>query len=206
MSGTTEHWDAAYALGETTRSWYQDQARLSLAMVERCGVTPSSSVIDVGAGASVFVDDLLDHGFTDLTALDISAAALTVASARLGAAASTVTWVAADLLTWTPRRTFDVWHDRAVLHFLTEGHDRDRYRVALDAATHPGSVVVIAAFAPDGPQTCSGLPVRRYDVDDIAALLETGWSLVAEDREEHTTPSGGVQPFTWAAFRRSSRG
>ena len=202
MSGSAQHWDAAYALGETTRSWYQERAQQSVEMLDRCGVATSDSLVDVGGGASVLVDDLLGLGFVDVTVLDISGAALDVARTRLGASSTSVTWLTENLLDWQPMRTFDVWHDRAVLHFLTEQEDRSRYCAVLDAATEPGSVAVIATFAPDGPERCSGLPVRRYDIDDLQALLGSRWSLASNDREAHTTPSGGDQPFTWAAFRR----
>ena len=203
MSGSAEHWDAAYALGDTTRSWYQERAHQSLAMLDQCAVTASANVVDVGGGASVLVDDLLGLGFCDITVLDVARSAVQVARSRLGAAAASVTWVVDDLRDWRPGRTFDVWHDRAVLHFLTEPIDRDRYRAVLEAATVPGSVAVLATFAPDGPAMCSGLPVRRYDVDDLQTMLGPQWSLVTSAREEHTTPAGGSQPFTWAAFRRT---
>lgn len=202
MSGAAEHWDGAYAQGETTRSWYQQRARQSLALFQRSGVTETASVVDVGGGASVLVDNLLDLAFSDLTVLDISASALLMAKQRLGDSASTVTWLTEDLLEWVPGRIFDVWHDRAVLHFLTDSRDRERYCSVLESATAPGSLAVIAAFAPDGPERCSGLPVHRYGVSSIRALLGPQWSLVSDDREVHTTPSGSTQPFTWAALRR----
>lgn len=202
MTGSAQHWDAAYALGETTRSWYQERAQQSVEMLDRCGVATSDSLVDVGGGASVLVDDLLSLGFVDVTVLDISGAALEVARTRLGASSASVTWLTENLLDWQPMRTFDVWHDRAVLHFLTEQEDRSRYCAVLDAATEPGSVAVIATFAPEGPERCSGLPVRRYDIDDLQALLGSRWSLASNAREAHTTPSGGDQPFTWAAFHR----
>lgn len=202
LSGSAEHWDGAYALGETTRSWYQQRARQSMVLFERGGVTSTDSVVDVGGGASVLVDDLLARGFMDLTVLDISASALLLARQRLGASASAVTWLTEDLLRWTPARTFDVWHDRAVLHFLTDRRDRNQYCSVLESATAPGSLAIIAAFAPDGPDRCSGLPVQRYGIESIRALLGPQWSLVSDDREVHTTPSGAAQPFTWAVFRR----
>lgn len=173
-----------------------------MVLFERGGVASTDSVVDVGGGASVLVDDLLARGFMDLTVLDISASALLLARQRLGASASAVTWLTEDLLRWTPARTFDAWHDRAVLHFLTDRRDRNQYCSVLESATAPGSLAIIAAFAPDGPDRCSGLPVQRYGVESIRALLGPQWSLVSDDREVHTTPSGAAQPFTWAAFRR----
>ncbi|HET8987394.1 MAG TPA: class I SAM-dependent methyltransferase, partial [Humibacillus sp.] len=201
-SGTAPLWDAAYGHGDTTRSWFEPHAEQSLRLLDRCGVGPADSVIDVGGGASPLVDALLERGHTDLTVLDISAVGLDIARARLGARADAVTWVVADLHTWQPSRSYAVWHDRAVLHFLTADDARAHYVEALEAATGAGAVAVLATFAPDGPEQCSGLPVRRHDEADLAALLGDPWEQVAVDREEHVTPSGGVQPFTWAAFRR----
>jgi trans-aconitate methyltransferase len=198
-----EHWNQAYQHGDTTRSWYQRRPTTSLRMLERCGLDPGTSLIDVGGGAATLVDALLELGHRDLTVLDISPDALAIARRRLGPSAERVEWIVADLLTWQPARTWQVWHDRAVLHFLTPDQARHRYLPALHAATRAGDATAIfATFAPDGPQTCSGLPVTRYGVGDLTDLLGSSWELVADERAEHTTPSGGIQPFTWAAFRR----
>jgi trans-aconitate methyltransferase len=202
MSGPADHWDAAYDHGETSRSWYQDQAAPSLRMLDAAGVTAAQSVIDVGGGASRLVDALVERGHEDITVLDVSAHAVDLARARLGAAAARVQWIVADLLTWQPTRSYDVWHDRALLHFLTSDDDRRRYLAVLDAASAPEAVAVLATFAPDGPDHCSGLPVMRYDPDGLAALLGAKWRLVRSEREEHTTPAGAVQPFTWVTLRR----
>lgn len=199
---TAGHWDDAYRLGNTTRSWFQEQAQPSLRMLDTAGVRSTESLVDVGGGASTLVDALLERGHDDLTVLDISAEGLRTAQDRLGPNAARVQWLTADLRSWVPDRTWNVWHDRAVLHFFTTGADRDRYLHALDDGTEPGSLAVLATFAPDGPQHCSGLPVERYDAAGLSALLGRGWQLVADSREEHTTPGGAVQPFTWAAFRR----
>lgn len=194
-------WDEAYARGEATCSWYQQQPVMSLRMLEAAGVTAADSLIDVGAGASVLADALLDRGFGDITVLDISPAALGQARARLGPRAESVNWLTEDLLTWRPGRTWRVWHDRAVFHFLTAGPDRDAYRQAMDAATAPGSVAVLGCFAQDGPQYCSGLPVARYSAAELTDQLDS-WMLVSDAREEHRTPAGSIQPFTWAALRK----
>lgn len=196
------HWDEAYGHGDTTRSWYQASAALSLRMFASAGVTAADSVIDVGGGASTLVDALLEQGYGDVTVLDISTAGIRAAQSRLGESANLVRWVTADLLDWRPDRTFGVWHDRAVLHFMTSDDARDRYLGVLAKATSVGSVAVFATFAPDGPEQCSGLAVRRYSADDLIALLGAHWRPTAIDREEHRTPGGAVQPFTWAAFRR----
>ena len=173
-------------------------------MLDTLGVDPSDSLIDVGGGASTLVDALLDRGGTDLAVLDLSAEGLRAARHRLGPDASRVRWIVQDLLTWVPDRTWRIWHDRAVFHFFTTDASRQRYLKALDGATTFGSSVVLATFASDGPQQCSGLPVARYDVHQLADLLGPTWQLLSDGHEEHITPAGGMQPFTWAAFRRGT--
>jgi SAM-dependent methyltransferase len=201
-AGTAQHWDSAYEHGEATCSWFQERPSRSLAMFERAGITCEDSVIDVGGGAARLVDELVARGFCDLTVLDVSEVGLGHARARLGADAQRVAWLVADVRGWAPARTYRVWHDRAVFHFLTAEDDRRRYLHALHAATTPGAVAIFGCFALDGPSSCSGLPVARDDPAGIAERLGERWHLVADDREEHTTPSGVVQPFSWAALRR----
>jgi SAM-dependent methyltransferase len=201
-AGTAQHWDQAYAQGERTRSWFEEHPTASLRMLDAAGVTADNSVIDVGGGASPLIDALLSRGHRDLTVLDISATALRVARQRLQEAQRSVEWIVTDLLSWSPPRTYVVWHDRAVFHFATTDVDRRRYLTALQAATHSGSAAIFGCFAPDGPDSCSGLPVTRHSADDLAATLGNDWTLVATEREHHQTPAGGTQPFTWAAFRR----
>jgi SAM-dependent methyltransferase len=172
-------------------------------MLDAAGVTAADSVIDVGGGASPLAGALLERGFRDVTVLDISAAAMEQARRRLGPRAGEVHWLTADIRAWRPPRRYAAWHDRAVFHFLTAEPDRRDYRRALAEATTPGAVAVVGCFAPDGPRQCSGLPVARYGPGDLAAGLGNDWALVAEDREEHTTPAGLTQPFTWVALRRA---
>ena len=205
LGQTAEHWDSAYAQGEQTRSWFQQHPGASLRMLDASGVNPQDSVIDIGAGASALADSLLERGHTDLTVLDVSAASLRITQRRLGPTEH-VQWIVADLLTWRPQRTYAAWHDRAVFHFTTAELDKQRYLTTLNTATRPGSVAIFGCFAPDGPQSCSGLPVVRYSTADLATTLGDDWTLVATEREEHHTPAGGVQPFTWAAFRRQRSG
>jgi hypothetical protein len=171
-------------------------------MLEGAAVSAHHSLIDVGGGASTLVDALLDCGWVDLTVLDVSAAGLRTAQERLGAAADRVQWLAADLLTWEPHRRYAAWHDRALLHFFATRKDQDRYRDVLQATTTIGSVAVFGTFAPDGPLSCSGLPVTRYSAEELAAFLGQYWLLIAGEHEEHHTPTGIIQPFTWASFRR----
>jgi hypothetical protein len=201
-AGSASHWNRAYALGDTTRSWFQDNPDQSLHMFDTAGVTNSDSVIDVGGGASVLVDVLISRGFRDVTVLDISANGLDTAKARLRADASRVSWVVTDLLSWRPDRSYRIWHDRAVFHFLTTVEARTKYADTLRNAIDTGSVAVFGCFALDGPESCSGLPVARYDAAGLAEELGPEWTPIAQEREEHCTPGGGTQPFTWVSFRR----
>lgn len=204
--GPAAYWDDAYGQGEDTRSWFQQQPAMSLEMLDTAGACADGSVIDAGAGASPLAGALLGRGFADVTVLDISATGMQHAQRRLGPQAARVRWLRADVLTWRPQRQYQVWHDRAVFHFLTASQARQRYLRTLESATAPGAAAVFGCFALDGPQRCSGLPVARYGPDELAGRLRSGWTLIAPDREEHITPAGAVQPFTWAAFRRGASG
>lgn len=197
------HWDAAYARGGPAAvSWYTPIAAAVPDLLRAEGISPTARILDVGGGASALVAALLDLGYIDLTVLDVSATALEEAGAQLGERADAVRWVRADVRTWSPPVTYNLWHDRAVFHFHVEDHDRVAYLATLRDATIPGSLAVLSTFAPDGPQSCSGLPVQRYDAAQLAVVLGPDYALVGEAREEHTTPWGTVQPFTRAAFRR----
>ena len=198
---TAEHWDTAYGHGDTTRSWYQPSADVSLDLLE--GVPPTGAVIDVGGGASTLVDGLLERGFTDVTVLDVSDAGLRIARDRLGPRQEDVLWVTHDLLTWEPTRTYAAWHDRAVLHFLTRPDDMDRYRDRLLSATSQGSVAVLGTFGPDGPAQCSGLATHRYDAQGLMALLGPAFELETSFTADHPAPGGAQQQFQWVrAVRR----
>ena len=198
------HWDAAYAQGDDTRTWFEKCPAMSLQMLDSAGVAAADALIDVGGGASPLAGALLDRGFGDLTVLDISAAGMQYARDRLGSRAGQVHWVTADVLSWHPQRRYRAWHDRAAYHFLTTDEDRQRYLQTLDAATAPGAIAVFGCFAPDGPQSCSGLPVARYSPAQLARQISDRWLLISQDREEHITPAGIIQPFTWIALRRQS--
>ena len=201
-NSTGSHWDEAYAAGETTRSWFQQHPRMSLRMLDAAAVPAAASVVDVGGGASPLAGALLGRGFRDVTVLDISAAGLPHARGRLGARAEQVQWLVADVRAWEPQRRYRVWHDRAVFHFLVTGPDRQRYLQALGSATGTGAVAVLGCFAPDGPPRCSGLPVARYSAAGLAGQLGSEWALIGCDREEHVTPAGDIQAFTWAVLRK----
>ncbi|NUO61296.1 MAG: class I SAM-dependent methyltransferase [Hamadaea sp.] len=199
---TAQHWQRTYdTKGVDEVSWYQTDPAVSLRLLTAAGLTPASRVLDVGGGASVLADRLLDAGIGDVTVLDIADSALSAARTRLGERAGAVTWLVRDVLAWNPEPRYDLWHDRAVFHFLTDPADRDRYRRVLAAGLAPGGHVVIGTFAADGPQSCSGLPVARYDADQLAAQFP-GFEPIESAREEHHTPWDSVQPFTWLVLRR----
>jgi SAM-dependent methyltransferase len=194
-----EHWDEAYASrGIVGVSWYQAVPAVSLELVESLGIESDVAVLDVGGGGSTFAGELVRRGFADITVLDFSATALEATKSRLPAGAP-VQLVRADLLDWEPDRAYGLWHDRAVFHFLVESGDRLRYLTRMRTALASGGAVIVATFADDGPETCSGLPVLRYSAADLVAELGQGFTRVETTREEHVTPRGAVQPFTWVA-------
>lgn len=197
------HWDRAYAAHQPHElTWHSEDARISIELIQTLGINGDAAVVDVGGGASVLARQLVAQGFTDITVLDLSSEALVAARQHAGDAP--VEWLHQDLLSWRPPCRYDVWHDRAVLHFLVVAADRDRYRETLRAALAPDGAVVIGAFAPDGPHRCSGLPVVRYSTEELVGLLGPDFRLVDARREEHVTPSGAVQPFSWIAVRALS--
>lgn len=197
-------WDAIYTDRGEQVSWHQADPRLSVELIETLlDGTPGQdrSVIDIGGGASHLASRLLTSGFTDVTVLDVSKAALDAARRRPGA--DRITWIQADLLTWRPSRRYQIWHDRAVFHFLTDPADRANYLTTLHEALESGGGIVLATFAPDGPTHCSGLPVARYTATDLAGEMATAFGdvVVGHHTEQHHTPTGAVQPFTWITAR-----
>jgi 2-polyprenyl-3-methyl-5-hydroxy-6-metoxy-1,4-benzoquinol methylase len=205
MSDRASHWETVYLTkAETEVSWFQENPAISLRMIRDAKASPDSRIIDIGGGASRLAGALLDEGFHGLTVLDISAAALETAKTRLGAAGAKVEWIVADVTKWTPSSTpYDIWHDRAAFHFLTEAADRDAYVERLRSAVAPGGQVIIGTFAPDGPERCSGLPVQRYDSSGLADLLGPAFVLADSVSEAHRTPWGTTQHFQFSRFRRT---
>ena len=194
-------WQSIYATeAEREVSWFQEHAQPSLGLIEEIA-SPSSVVVDIGGGDSRLVDGLLNRGFLDLTILDLSSIALSTAKERIGEEASHVKWIEADVTTWEPSRTYDVWHDRATFHFMVEESDRAAYLSRLARALKPGGYGIIATFAPDGPEQCSGLPVRRYDAETLRQTLGADFQLISSQRHEHVTPWGATQPFQFSVFR-----
>ena len=198
-----DHWEKVYgSKASDAVSWYQPHAARSLRLIQSAEVGKDGVVLDVGGGASTLVDDLLDSGFTQLTVLDLSAAALRAAHSRLGHRAGSVSWLAADITAVDlARESVDVWHDRAMFHFLTRDHDRRAYMRTLLHAIKPGGHVIVATFAEDGPEKCSGLPVKRYSADELHAESGDAFTLVTHERELHTSPFGTTQQFTYCYCR-----
>jgi trans-aconitate methyltransferase len=199
------HWETVYQTkAEKEVSWFEDTPDLSLSLLREAGLNPSLTVIDVGGGASRLVDALVASDQAHVTVLDLSAAALALAKARL-TAADRVKWVVSDVTTWTPDRQYDLWHDRAAFHFMTSSEDQCAYVGVLSAALKTGGAAIIGTFAPDGPEKCSGLPVARHDAESLQAVLGEGFTLLSKRRHEHTTPWGSVQKFQFSTFLKQPK-
>jgi trans-aconitate methyltransferase len=204
-SGRQAHWENVYGTkSEKEVSWFQENPATSLDLIEATGVAKDASVIDIGGGASRLVDVLLDRGFQMLTVLDLSEKALTAAQRRLGSKSGKVRWIVADVTRWEPAETYDVWHDRAALHFLTDSRDRAAYVERVRKAVRSGGQVIIGTFAPDGPERCSGLPVMRHDARSLAETLGRSFELIESRQHDHQTPMGGIQRFQFSRFRRAT--
>lgn len=196
---TKQHWENVYtSRSETAVSWYAPHLALSLQLIERAAPGKHARIIDVGGGASTLVDDLLDRGFDDLTVLDLSEEALQAAQRRLDARAAKIAWLTGDVTTvQLPAAHYDVWHDRAVFHFLTESEQRRRYVENVQRAVKPGGHVIVATFGPQGPERCSGLEIVRYDAGGIHDQFGSRFEKVDSLREVHTTPWGSEQEFVY---------
>ena len=201
-----DHWEAVYRnAAPDAVSWYRPHLETSLDLIRRAANDPSAAILDVGGGESTLVDDLIASGYENLAVLDVSATALDVTSTRLGATAEQVRWIASDVTAVSlPQHSIDVWHDRAVFHFLTEAEDRAAYVRNLLHCMRPGGHVIVAAFGPEGPARCSGLPVVRHDCGTLQR--ELGPRFVAMERREelHLTPGGKTQQFIYCLFREES--
>jgi SAM-dependent methyltransferase len=202
-TGRQAHWENVYTTKrENEVSWFQQSPAPSLDLIVQAGATRESAIVDIGGGASRLVDNLIEEGFEDVTVLDLSGAALAAAKSRLGASAEGVSWIVADATTWEPARTYDIWHDRAAFHFLTDANDRVAYIGRLGRGLRIGGHAIIATFALDGPEKCSGLPVARYDSESLGRTLGTAFELVHTQRHEHATPWDSRQIFQFSVFRR----
>lgn len=202
MAEESNRWEDVYQRkDEAETSWYEDRPQVSLDLIAATGATIDAAIVDVGAGASRLVDCLLDQGFRRITVLDQSDAALARVRARLPVDVP-VDRVVANVLDWQPSGHFDVWHDRAAFHFLTDAADQEAYLRVMGQALVPGGHAIIGTFAPDGPERCSGLPVARYDATLLAERLGPGYRLIRSLMHDHVTPWGSVQRFHFGLFRK----
>lgn len=199
MFGRKSHWENIYTIKDSAEvSWYQQHPAISLELINSTGVAKEAQIIDVGGGASTLVDALLAQGFEHLTVLDIASAALEKSKARLGERANGVEWLEADITQVTlPRHNYDLWHDRAVFHFLTDAGDRRSYVNALAESLKPGGHLIVATFATDGPKRCSGLETMRYSPGDLLDAFGDDFRLVESVGEAHRTPFGTEQNFMY---------
>jgi SAM-dependent methyltransferase len=198
------HWDTVYTRkAERDVSWFEAMPAESIRMLDAAGLTRETCIIDVGGGDSRLVDELVARGVRRVVVLDVSDAALQRARARLGAGGEAVTWIAADVTGEWSVEPMDIWHDRAVFHFLVDANDRARYRQRLRATVKPGGQAIIATFALDGPESCSGLPVARYSPETLAAELGPEFTLIESTMHAHRTPWDSTQSFQYSRFARA---
>jgi 2-polyprenyl-3-methyl-5-hydroxy-6-metoxy-1,4-benzoquinol methylase len=197
------HWETIYKTKPADAvSWYRPHLEVSLGLIDRAAASSAAAIIDVGGGESTLVDDLVRRGFCNVTVLDISATALEATQQRLGQSAEQVRWISADVTQVSlPRHSFDVWHDRAVFHFLTADEDRAAYVRNVLNAMRPGGFVIVSTFGPEGPTRCSGLEVRRYDSEALHRQFGVGFRLVESSKELHHTPWGAAQQFLYCYCR-----
>ncbi|PHR63504.1 MAG: SAM-dependent methyltransferase [Idiomarina sp.] len=199
------HWEDVYKTKAVDRvSWYQSRAETSLRLITDTGMSHEAAIIDVGSGASRLIDNLLAAGFANITALDLSASALATSKKRLKAKAENVTWLVGDVLTTAfAKAQFSIWHDRAVFHFLMTPEQQQSYVTQAAKAVEQGGYAIIATFAEDGPEKCSGLPVQRYSAQQLAEVFAEHFTLVHTEREIHKTPNGSEQKFNYCVLRRN---
>ncbi|MBI2240188.1 MAG: class I SAM-dependent methyltransferase [Magnetospirillum gryphiswaldense] len=207
MSSTEDrhaHWQDVWSTKDHDKvSWFQDDPALSLRLIHQAGLRRDAAIVDVGGGRSPLAGLLVEQGFSNVAVVDIAEAALARAHQDLGTLGDDVTWIAADVLRWRPAPgLFDLWHDRAVCHFFTTPEDQAAYAETLRHALAPGGIAIIATFAPDGPERCSGLTVARHDGASLSALLGDDFILEQELADTHVTPGGSAQRFCWCVFRR----
>lgn len=199
MQNSKEHWEKVYQTKQPDAvSWFQEHATRSLELIRSVGMPLNANIIDVGGGASTLVDDMLSDGFNNISVLDLSQRALDVARKRLGREGDRVTWISGDICTVRlPDSTYDMWHDRAVFHFLTDPVDRNAYVQQVVRSVKPSGHVIVATFSPDGPAQCSGLPVARYAPEQLHQAFGPSFDLIEHLSEEHKTPWGSVQSFVY---------
>ena len=203
MHERQSHWQNVYQTkGERDVSWFQETPAISLDLIRAAGLAAEASIVDIGGGTSRLVDILIAEGFHSLSVLDVSEKALATSRERLGPKAKHVTWIVADVTAWRPDKSYDLWHDRAAFHFLTDPGDRTAYAECVRNAVRPGGHVIIGTFAPNGPERCSGLPVLRHDAASIGEMLGPSFTLIESRRHNHQTPGGTLQRFQFSRFQR----
>jgi ubiquinone/menaquinone biosynthesis C-methylase UbiE len=203
MTTTKAHWEQIYANKSPSQvSWYQSEPLVSLRLIRNCRLEKNVPIIDVGGGAAVLVDRLLEEGYEKLAVLDISSKALAYAKARLGGKAQRIEWFDTDIMQFQPQHQFSLWHDRAVFHFLSKSADRKKYLEVLKRSLKAGGYLIIAAFAIGGPEKCSGLDVIQYDAEKLLAELGDEFLLIEQETEMHKTPANKPQLFSYFRFLR----
>ena len=200
-----DHWEKVYSSKASQElGWYAPRLQTSLAWITDLGLSPDAQIIDAGGGASTLVDDLLEAGYRMITVVDISEQSLSSAKARLGSKAEHVKWLIGDITSVDlPGHQYDLWHDRASFHFLTELHQQRKYRDEILQALKPGGHLIIGTFAPEAPPKCSGLPVQRYTQDQLGNTLGEEFELLRHKNELHITPGGIEQMYLYCHFQRS---
>lgn len=203
---TKRHWEKIYSTKPPQNlGWYQPHLRMSLSWIQDLALPKDAQVIDIGGGASTLVDDLTGRGYRSITVLDLSEKALLTAQDRLGNSAGSITWLEGDVTTIElPSRHYDLWHDRAVFHFLVSPEEQAQYREKLLHSLRPGGYVIMATFSKEAPPTCSGLPVKRYSHDLLAKTLGDDFTLIKHDKNLHVTPGGLEQMYLYCLFRKST--
>ncbi len=199
-----QHWDNVYASKQSEDlTWYQQHERISLDIIKNVAPNITSNIIDIGGGSSTLIDDLLNTGYRNLSVLDLSSEALSTSKKRLAERNSVISWIEADITkVELPKNYYDVWHDRAVFHFLTQQQDREAYVDRVNNSVKPGGYVIVATFGSDGPLKCSGLPVVRYDSKELHNEFGNGYKLIDHIEEEHLTPKGAIQKFIYCYCKK----
>lgn len=204
MKDRKTHWENIYDTKKLTEvSWYQPMPEVSLNYLAESGLEKKARIIDIGGGDSYLVDFLLSEGFSNITVLDISEKALERAKERLGDKASNVEWIVADVANFKLKNQFDIWHDRAAFHFLTDQKDISNYLNILERSVNPGGYVILGTFSEKGPAKCSGIEIKQYSIEDMSKLLSPAFELAGCANHDHTTPTGNVQNFTFCRWRKS---
>lgn len=201
-----KHWDTIYTEKSFDEvSWYQKEPFTSLALINKYGKGTHVKLIDIGAGDSYLATSLLKHGFIDITVVDISEAAINRAKNRMAADADKISWITADITEFENPKKFDLWHDRATFHFLTSDVEIAQYRDLLSNSVNPEGIVIIGTFSEKGPTKCSGITIKRYAAEALAAVFAPGFDLIEAFSEDHTTPFGTVQNFVFVVLRKNNR-